>query len=338
MAISHFGSANRFGSIAVAGGKLSDALIWVRGLHFAATLSVAGAIFFRTWIVAPALRAAPVGAGMSAVIRVRLAWIAWTSLALMVVTAVAWLLVQTGRMSDLPFTALFPQAISTVLAETDFGATWLVRLVLALLLAGTLLFESVRPEWRFATALSVLLAAALAGSLAFAGHAAASTGLEGSVHLVADILHLVAASAWVGALVPLAVLLATARQVSDASIAVARAATLRFSTMGIASAATIFASGIVNSFMLVDSVSALTTTAYGRLLLLKVLLFLLMLSVAAINRLYLTPRLVAEAQALARDGALRQLCNNSLIEAAIAAIILIIVGAMGTLPPGTAEA
>jgi copper resistance protein D len=314
---------------------VNDALIWVRALHFAATLSVAGAIFFRIRIAAPALRAAPAGPRTPGVIRSRLAWIAWTSLVLVVVTAIVWLLVQTERMSDLPFTALFPGAISTVLADTDFGATWLVRLVLAMLLAGALLIESRRSEGHLASMLPMLLAAGLAGSLAFAGHAAASSGPEGVVHLAADILHLIAAAAWVGALVPLAVLLATARQTNDTSIA--RAATLRFSTMGIASVAAILASGIVNSLMLVGSVAALTSTEYGRLLLVKVLLFLLMLSVAAINRLHLTPRLVAGAQASTQDDALRRLRNNSLIEAAIAAIILIIVGAMGTLPPADTE-
>jgi putative copper export protein len=62
-----------------------------------------------------------------------------------------------------------------------------------------------------------------------------------------------------------------------------------------------------------------------------------MVSVAAVNRLRLTPRLIQDRDDFARQNALRQLRNNSLIEAGIGAVILLIVGALGTLPPGLQE-
>jgi putative copper resistance protein D len=123
----------------------------------------------------------------------------------------------------------------------------------------------------------------------------------------------------------------------ESSPALARAATLGFSTLGIASVATVLASGIVNTWGLAGSVPALIGTDYGRLLLVKVALFVVMVSVAAINRLRLTPRLLQGADDSARRDALRQLRNNSLIEAGIGAVILLIVGALGTLPPGLQE-
>ena len=66
----------------------------------------------------------------------------------------------------------------------------------------------------------------------------------------------------------------------------------------------------------------------------KLALFIIMLSIAAINRLRLTPGLVQELDASARCNALRQLQINSLIEATLGAIILFIVGLLGMLPPG----
>jgi putative copper resistance protein D len=152
------------------------------------------------------------------------------------------------------------------------------------------------------------------------------------------VLHLLAAAAWVGALVPLAVLLgAAAKSRGEPSLAVARQATLRFSAFGIVSVAIVLATGIVNTWELAGSVPALFGADYGRLLLAKIGLFLAMLSVAGVNRLQLTPRLVGETDAAVRQRALRQLRNNSLIEASLAALILLIVGVLGTLPPGNEQ-
>jgi copper resistance protein D len=172
--------------------------------------------------------------------------------------------------------------------------------------------------------------------VAFAGHAAAGSDTEGAVHLSADILHLVAAAAWLGALLPLAMLLSAACTNNDEFwITIARAATLRFSILGVVSVGTLVATGIVNSWFLVGSIDALATTDYGRLLLLKVVLFFVMLSIAAFNRLRLTPRL--EQRVVIEHSALRRLRNNCLMEAVLGLVILFLVGMLGTLPPALHE-
>jgi len=101
------------------------------------------------------------------------------------------------------------------------------------------------------------------------------------------------------------------------------------------SVGTLFVTGIVNSW-LVGSIDALIDTEYGRLLLLKVLLFFAMLSIAAFNRFRLTPRMMQKNDAAPRT-ALRQLRTNSVIEAVVGLIILFLVGMLGTLPPGSQE-
>lgn len=314
---------------------MDDPLIWIRAFHFAATVSATGALFFRLLVGEPALRIGGAGERLTAIMRARVGRIAWISLAVVLATALPWLLVQAQRMSDLPLAAAIAQGVIwTVIAETDFGAVWLARLVLAILLAGMLLGWCQRfgESWR--GLVSGVLAACLSGSLAFAGHAAAQEGIAGAIHLTADIVHLIAAAAWVGALLPLAALLGGAVWERDAeSGAMACAVTLRFSRLGIASVLAIVATGVVNSVMEVNSVAALTATDYGRLLLVKIALFCGMLALAAINRLWLTPRLTGDFDAATRANAVRRLRTNALIEAAIGAIILVIVAALSVLPP-----
>jgi putative copper resistance protein D len=181
---------------------------------------------------------------------------------------------------------------------------------------------------------TAILAAAYAGSLAWTGHAIGGQGIEGLLHPAADALHLIAAAAWIGGLVPLALLL-TMAGADSATLAAARTATLRFSSLGIASVATLLVSGLINSWYLVGSISAVTTTNYGRLLLLKLMLFLVMVGVAAANWSRLTPKLVQDAAATAAQQARRGLRRNAAIEALLGSAIIVIVAVLGTLPPAS---
>jgi putative copper resistance protein D len=304
---------------------------------------VVGVTFFVAFVAEPAFRTTSKNGSVAAVVRTQLAWIAATSLLIVVISGATWLVLQAQQMSDLPLTAVFFQGtVWTVLTQTDFGQVWVARFFLAGLLTGTLLLRksTQRTKSHLMDTLAVLLGASLVGTLAWAGHATASSDsdLKSIVHLTADILHLVAAAAWVGSLVPLAVLLGAAwRKRDEPSVAIAREATLRFSTLGIVSVGTLLVTGVVNSWVLAGSVHALVGTDYGRLLLVKVALFLAMISIAAINRLRLTPRLVQHLDSVGSQDALRRLRNNSLIEATVGAIILAIVGVLGTLPPGLDE-
>lgn len=98
------------------------------------------------------------------------------------------------------------------------------------------------------------------------------------------------------------------------SLAAARMVTVHFSTLGILSVGTLLVTGTINTWYLAGSVPALTDTDYGRLLLIKVALFLGMVAIAAVNRLRLTPRLIAAASPRAMRAALRQLRRNVAIE------------------------
>ena len=232
-------------------------------------------------------------------------------------------------MSGLPFAeAMTPDVLSTVVNETQFGLVSAIRLAVAVMLAGGLAYDRFAPARGFALALALGLVA----SLAWTGHAGSTAGEMAILHLTADILHLFAAAAWIGGLVSLVLLLSAVR--SDRTLAgasLARDATQSFSTMGIAIVVVVFATGIVNTCILVGSLHRLIVTGYGWLLMLKMALFAIMLVIAAANRFWLTPRLVlARASEL---QTLRQLRRNSMIEIALALLIFAIVGMLGTLHP-----
>ena len=310
-------------------------MIYVRVIHFAATLSATGVAFFVALIAEPAFRGTGKDLPLATVLWVRLVFLAWSSLALAVLSGAAWLLLIAAAMSDQPLPEVFTDGVvGTVLMQTGFGHAWLCRLVGACLLA--LAFAVTLPAGRrgatWARTLAVASAAAFAGTLAWSGHGAGGLGLAAIVHPAADVMHLIAAAAWVGALGPLALMLASAPPDAE-SIAIAHRAAVRFSALGIASVATLLLTGVVNAGYLVGSFPALVGTDYGRLLLAKIALFFAMVAIAAVNRLRFTPQLLRAGTATGEFEALRRLRRNAVMEVFAGAVIIGIVGVLGTQPP-----
>ena len=314
---------------------MNGPLVAVRAIHFAATLMLAGTVIFGALISGPVLRWTEDAA--SAALRSRLLRIAWLGFGVAMISGVAWLVLLAAQISDRAPAQVFSAGIlEPVLFHTTFGHDWLMRLALAALLAAALTWISPGHAGVSRWMVAALPAAAFAAALVHSGHAAATEGWPGTFHRASDGLHLIAASAWLGGLVPLALLLTAARR-QEVSLACAHAATSRFSTLGVISVGTLIATGIVNGWVLAGGVPAWIGTDYGRLLLIKVVLFFAMVATAAVNRLRLTPRLAHEAAAAsvsAKGQALHALIRNSLIEAALGLAILVIVGALGTTPPG----
>ena len=145
---------------------------------------------------------------------------------------------------------------------------------------------------RHARWLALLAALALVAAIAWTGHAGSTLGELGNLHLAADVLHLCAASAWIGGLVGLAILFEVGRRRPALEWKPLQLEAIsRFSILGMISVAALIVSGLVNAWILVGSFRALVVTDYGRLLLLKIAAFAIMVAFAAVNRLWLTPRL-----------------------------------------------
>lgn len=317
---------------------MDDPLIYARAIHFGATITAVGAIFFSIFIAEPAFSKSGADARSPAVLRVQFAWMVWIGLAVVVVSGAVWFILVAQSMSENSFADLFSDGVLwTVLPQTGFGRDWLARFTLACLLAAILAAPFRRRSKRpGANVFALVSAGGLVGTLAFAGHAVGANGSEGIVHPAADFVHLVAAAAWVGMLLPLALLLAAAAR-DEASIGAAYAATKRFSNVGLVTVGVLLVTGFINTLYLAGSIRALSETDYGRLLLIKVALFLVMVAIAAINRQVLTPRLIGTGSAASR-GALSRIRRNAAIETGLGAIIIVIVAVLGVTPPGLYQA
>ena len=77
---------------------MDEPLIWVRIVHFAAAISVTGALLFLTSIAEPVFRKLDGAAKIAAVARSWLTWIEWSGLALVVLSGAAWLVLKAAEM------------------------------------------------------------------------------------------------------------------------------------------------------------------------------------------------------------------------------------------------
>jgi putative copper resistance protein D len=312
-------------------------MVVARAVHIAATVLTAGAFAFQVLVAPPANDEEEAKAARREIERwVRLTGAWGVSLAL--VSWLIWLALVAASMSGGTLAqALSPQVLRSVLTRTTFGQVWMLRFALVVLLGGVLFLSrrcgnTVRPTLG---PVGAGLAAVMLMTLAWAGHAVGTEQSMRPLHLTADAIHLLGAGLWLGALVPLLFVLGRAQSSSaQAWHTIAATATRRFSTLGVFAVVTLLVTGLINAWFLVGSFAALVDTTYGRLVSAKLTLFVTIVSIAAFNRVKLTPRLTADGN---RDelsrAALKCLWRNVIAEMCLGAIILAIVGGLGTMPP-----
>lgn len=318
-------------------GMLIDPLIIVRDFHLASTVIVAGIIFFDLFIVAPIWRMKPPFRAAQASFRSSTGTILWISLAVSIASALAWLWLLSMRIGHKNFDNVITDGtVWLVLSQTQFGLAWQMRLLFGVLLAACLWLcrnAGTARTARGLTILSGLLASAYLGSLAFAGHGAEGVGFWQNIHLTADFLHLIATGLWLGALIPLVLLLVYLSRFQEDGWALAAArAGSRFSSLGILAVGVLLVSGTVNAAFLLGGMHSLIDTSYGRLLLLKVVLVAAMVSLASVNRQYLLPRL-SNSPADEASGMAQRLIRSALVEIALGLAIVCIVGLLGIMVP-----
>ncbi|MEU1556594.1 copper resistance protein CopC [Streptomyces scabiei] len=169
----------------------------------------------------------------------------------------------------------------SVLRETLVSRPGLALLArLALLAAGALLLVRVRRQgnvWgRGALAGGALLSVGLAGTWAAAEHA--SAGIQVPVAMTSSVLHLLAMAVWLGGLTALLTVLYRAPETLSAAVV------NRFSRLAFASVTVLVVTGVYQSWRGLGSWSAFTSTAYGEVLVAKLVAVLLLLVAAAFSR------------------------------------------------------
>ena len=192
-------------------------------------------------------------------------------------SALAGLAAQTIALAGSVELGMTKESLQFMIA-TGLGKAAIVRAAAAIAAVPLLLFVAPgRALWM----LTGLLGAVGVASFAWMGHGAATEGAGAELHLFADMAHALTAGIWMGALIGFVMLL-----LFGSERKALRTALLRFSALGVPLIVLLVATGLVNSWFLVglDNLGSLLTTDYGRLLLVKLALFAVMLVLAGLNR------------------------------------------------------
>jgi copper transport protein len=251
------------------------AAVVIRSLGYLCVLVAAGGVAFLVWAADPR-------DGPALQRSVRLAAVVGVAAAVLAVP------VQAAESSGAGVRGLLR---ADLLATAITGGVGVQSLVQVLALGAVAFLLRGRAEQRYLWAVSP--AAVAAAAVVVAGH----TRTTQPVWLVvgSDVLHVLAAAIWVGGLVLLWPA-ARRRWAADDPTGAARTVA-RFSSVATAAVIAVGVAGALLSWMLVRTGTALTSTAYGRVLLAKVLLVLVVLAVGAYNNRRLVPAVAAATAA-----------------------------------------
>lgn len=252
------------------------------------------------------------------------------ALALGVPLAIAGYLLTVAEMAGVGLGDLDGQMVAELTTSSALGWAFVARIALLAIAVAIGAISPNRYHW------AVLPAGAALCTLAWSGHAAASEGLLALPRLAADFAHLLAASAWLGAL-GLFLAMLPRQSVSRADCA---RALERFAGVGSVLVAVLVGTGLANLWFIAppDAWAHLAATRYGRLLAAKLALLIFMLGLAALHRFVLVPRLARlEVDAEARLSMERRLLVSIGLECAAALAILGLVAKMGMLDPTASQ-
>lgn len=281
----------------------------LRGVHVAALVSLFGTLLF----VGTALPSD----GHTPQLRSLLRWLALVSALAGLIAGIAWLMLQTAAIAGADSVAMTLHAVPTVALQTQFGHWLMLRLALVI---------AVLPLLRRAgIAIPIVLAGAALAVQPLLGHPGAMGGNAGTQLIVSEALHMLAAGAWLGGLLPL--YLAVGRLSHEAAATTCHS----FTPIGLASVLLLAGTAVLQVAMLMGGLPGLLGTRYGHVALVKLGVFVVLLLLAAANRFVLTDRLTATAGA-------RQLMRFSIAaEMVLGALVVVTAAYLASLTPGTHE-
>jgi copper transport protein len=210
-----------------------------------------------------------------------------------VVASTLGVLLQGASAADVPLWSSLKGAILENTLESRFGEVWGLRAVVWLALGCVLLLAGASwPRLRRWMILALGLGAAyLACTPALAGHASTQSPI--GVFFPADVVHVLAASVWVGGIACLLFALpaATRRLQAAERSPLLLGVLARFSPLALGAVAAIALTGVVQAYIDVRTVHGLLHTTYGALVLAKTALLLGLIGLGWINRRRLIPAL-----------------------------------------------
>jgi copper transport protein len=291
-----------------------------RTFSFVGLLLLIGAISFRMLILP---RAREINSEIKSRMGGRAAVLGLIVSVLVIVSALARISLESEMMNAMP--GMQTMSMTDMAMHTRWG--FALRLELGAAFVALVSFALAARGLRMAWAVASISAIVLAVTPALAGHAAASPRLT-SVMIASDFLHVLGASGWLGSLfavmvigVPLAFALDDVERWSSVASLVNS-----FSPIALASAAVVVVSGLIASWVHLEHLSALWTTAYGQVLLVKLFLVAITLTIGAYNFRRVQPQLVNEV------GSAR-LRRSAALELSVGFLILLATGFLTGISP-----
>jgi copper transport protein len=251
----------------------------IRGLDYLSLALVVGGLVFVLWVTPPGL----LGGAFE-----RRVWrLVAGGLALGVLVGVLGILLQGAEAAGVSLWASLKWSIVSNVLSSRFGWVWGVR---AALFAVSLATLALRRRGAYRGWLALVCAYGVA-TPALAGHASIQSPVW--AFFPADVAHVLAASVWVGgiACIVIALPLATRAVAPERRTAMLVDVLARFSPLALTAVGVLAVTGVVQAYIDIRSVNALTHTTYGELVALKTGLLGLLIGLGAINRERVIPTL-----------------------------------------------
>jgi putative copper export protein len=294
----------------------------VRWLGFAGLLALIGTVGFRVLVVpGSARRGAPRGWVVDAERGARAVGLA--AAAVLLVAAVLRLVAQSAAMHG-SAAALDVELVGTMIGNTRWGAAWLLQLAASLAAVAGFLVAHRAPMVGWSVVAAAAVAAAV--SAALSGHAAAVPGRT-SLAVAIDTAHVLGAGGWLGTLglLVLVGLPAALALGSGERGPVGAAAVGAFSPLALVFAGTVALTGVLSAWMQLNAFGALWTTPYGRTLLVKLGVLLVVAGTGAYNWRRVRPRLGDELGT-------RRIRRSATVEVLVGVLVLAVTAVLVATP------
>ena len=290
----------------------------LRGTHVAALVSLFGTLVFLTLVVPSAMAEGTINAPR---LRQRLLRVARFSTVCALIIGIAWLMVETVVIAGTDSVALTLHALPVIALQTQFGRWLLLRCIVLLVVLPLL-----RP-WRMGIIIAVMMAGIALAVQPMLGHVGAVGGGVGTTLILSEVMHLLAAGMWLGGLLPLFITIGTLPHEAAAT------ACRSFTPIGLSAVLVLGGTAVVQVAQFMGGLPGLFGTGYGHVALVKLGLFVVLLVLAALNRLALTDRLAGTAP----DSARHHMRVSIATEAVLGALVVITAGFLASHTPGTHE-
>jgi copper transport protein len=261
----------------------------------------------------------------------------WAGLGTSITTTVLALLLQGAYATGTGLSGVLRAGLLTDTADTRFGHTDLVRLVLLLTIAATLRLSLPTRSSSLGRRTQIGVAAGLVmviATFALAGHAGGGSRVW--LYLPLDVVHLSAISVWMGGLLALFLALVRRRTRNSHDDGLS-AALARFSRLALLCVAVLVVSGSIEGWREVGTIGALFHTSYGLLLVAKVAGLGLILGCAAASRAAVTRHFATPGKRLPPLSELSALRVSAGSELALGVVVIALASTLVSVAPARTQ-